>query len=297
MSLIHTTSITSVPLFRRGKVRDVYDLGENLALVATDRISAFDVVMNEAVPDNGQLLTSISQYWFNRLHGIAPNHLTGIDSDTLHKLSHDERDQLRGRCMIVRKTKPLTIECVVRGYLAGSGWKEYQTSQTVCGLPLPAGLVESSKLPEPIFTPATKAEEGHDENITFQQASELVGQEIAQRVKQLSIALYNAAAEECLAKGLILADTKFEFGVTDQGELLLIDEALTPDSSRYWLAESFEPGRPQQNFDKQILRDWLERSDWDKQPPPPAIPAEVINGTREKYIDAFSMITGMEWNA
>ncbi|NQW29795.1 MAG: phosphoribosylaminoimidazolesuccinocarboxamide synthase [Ignavibacteria bacterium] len=295
MSLIHTTSIESVPLFRRGKVRDVYDLGEHLILVATDRISAFDVIMNEAVPDKGSLLTAISRYWFGNLQHIIPNHLTNVEVDDLAVLTEAERDVLRGRSMIVRKTKPLTIECVVRGYLAGSGWKEYQNSESVCGVRLPSNLAESSALPAPIFTPATKAEEGHDENISFEVAAQLVTQSIAEQVREKSIELYNAAAAECMRKGLILADTKFEFGVTEQGELLLIDEALTPDSSRYWLRDSYAPGKAQENFDKQILRDWLETSGWNKQPPPPTVPEHVIVGTREKYIEAYERITGVEW--
>lgn len=292
MKPLHTTSLSQFPLFRRGKVRDVYDLGNTLMMVATDRISAFDVVMNEAIPDKGALLTQISLYWFSQLQHIIPHHLISSDVHTVQELSSDEQHMLEGRTMIVRKTNPLPVECVVRGYLAGSGWKEYQASRTVCGIALPDGLLDSSKLDAPIFTPATKAETGHDENIPFEMAVEILGEATAMRVRDVSIALYHEAARMMEARGLILADTKFEFGVADDGEIILIDEALTPDSSRYWLASEYAPGMPQQNFDKQILRDWLETCDWNKQAPPPSLPASVIDGTRAKYIEAFERITG-----
>jgi phosphoribosylaminoimidazole-succinocarboxamide synthase len=294
MPPVHTTSIAAYPLFRRGKVRDVYDLGDRLMMVATDRISAFDVVMNEPIPDKGALLTAISTYWFATLQHVVPNHLLSTDIDTVDGLSDDERAMLRGRTMIVRKTRPLPIECVVRGYLAGSGWKEYQASRTVCGISLSDGYVESSQLEAPIFTPATKAEEGHDENISFERAVDIVGVDVATRVRDLSLALYEAGRRDVAAKGLILADTKFEFGQLDDGSIILIDEALTPDSSRYWLAAEYAPGMPQQNFDKQMLRDWLETCGWNKQPPPPALPADVIDGTRSKYIEAYMRITGAD---
>jgi phosphoribosylaminoimidazole-succinocarboxamide synthase len=297
MSAVHTTSLASIPLFRRGKVRDVYDLGDRLMMVATDRISAFDVVMHEPIPDKGALLTRISTYWFEALRHVVPNHVLTTDVSDVQGLTDAERAMLAGRTMIVRKTRPLPIECVVRGYLAGSGWKEYQTSRTVCGIALPDGYVESSKLAEPIFTPATKAEEGHDENISFARAAEIVGMDVATRVREMSIALYQAAQNDVAAKGLVLADTKFEFGQLDDGTIILIDEALTPDSSRYWLASEYAPGRPQHNFDKQILRDWLETCEWNKQPPPPTLPASVIDGTRAKYIEAYERITGERWSA
>lgn len=295
MSTVHTTSLTGYPLFRRGKVRDVYDLGDRLLMVASDRISAFDVVMTEPIPEKGALLTQIAAYWFEQLSHIVPNHVISMDVDTLDACTAEEKDMLRGRAMIVRKTSPLPVECVVRGYLSGSGWKEYQASQTVCGIALPSGYVESSKLSEPIFTPATKAEEGHDENISFDVAAKILGDDVANAVRDFSIALYNAASELVASKGLILADTKFEFGIDDSGEIILIDEALTPDSSRYWLAESYTPGTSQMNFDKQMLRDWLESTSWDKTPPPPTLPEDVIQGTRAKYIEAYERITGQQW--
>lgn len=295
MSTVLSTSLDAFPLFRRGKVRDVYDLGDRLLMVATDRISAFDVVMSEGIPDKGALLTSISLYWFAQLGDVIPNHLISTDVSTLPGLTDEERQMLAGRSMIVRKTRPLPVECVVRGYLAGSGWKEYQSSQTVCGISLPAGYRESSQLESPIFTPATKAEEGHDENISFERSSEILGRDVADRVREVSIALYNAAARDVAGKGLILADTKFEFGIDEGGQIILIDEALTPDSSRYWLASSYAEGTSQMNFDKQVLRDWLETTTWDKTPPPPALPAEVVQATRAKYIEAYERITGNQW--
>ncbi len=295
MSTVHTTSLSGYPLFRRGKVRDVYDLGDRLLMVASDRISAFDVVMSEPIPEKGALLTQIAAYWFEQLAHIVPNHVISLDVDTLDKCTDEDKQMLRGRSMIVRKTSPLPVECVVRGYLSGSGWKEYQASQTVCGITLPAGYVESSRLNEPIFTPATKAEEGHDENISFDIAAKILDDDVANAVRDYSIALYNAASELVASKGLILADTKFEFGIDDGGEIILIDEALTPDSSRYWLAESYAPGTSQMNFDKQMLRDWLETTSWDKTPPPPTLPPDVIQGTRAKYIEAYERITGQQW--
>ncbi len=292
--MLHTTNLSSFPLFRRGKVRDVYDLGDRLLMVATDRISAFDVVMDETIPDKGALLTQISAYWFETLAHVVPNHVITYDMHAVEGLIDDERAQLQGRSVVVRKTQPLPVECVVRGYLAGSGWKEYQASHTVCGVDLPAGYVESSQLAEPIFTPATKAEEGHDENISFAQAATILGADVAAQVRDYSIALYNAALGDVASKGLILADTKFEFGVID-GEIILIDEALTPDSSRYWLASEYAPGTSQYNFDKQMLRDWLETTDWNKAYPPPHLPQTVVDGTRAKYIEAYERITGRTW--
>ena len=295
MSLVHTTSLSHIPLLRRGKVRDVYDLGESLLMVATDRMSAFDVVMNEVIPDKGRILTAISVYWFNVTRDIVPNHLITTSLDGVVALTDEERKMLAGRSMIVRKTTPLPVECVVRGYLAGSGWKEYRDHQTVCGVSLPAGYLESSKLDEPIFTPATKAEEGHDENISFEHAAEIIGEETAQRVRTFSLDLYEAAADAVEQNELIIADTKFEFGTLPTGELILIDEALTPDSSRYWWATEYKPGKPQHNFDKQILRDWLEQTTWNKQAPPPTIPDNIIESTLDKYIEAYERITQQEW--
>jgi phosphoribosylaminoimidazole-succinocarboxamide synthase len=292
MSLVLTTSLSQFPLLRRGKVRDVYDLGDRLLMVATDRISAFDVVMTEGIPDKGALLTQISAWWFDHLAHIVPNHVITTSVEEIEGLSEVERAMLRGRSMVVRKTQPLAIECVVRGYLAGSGWKEYQQSRTVCGIPLPDGLIEGSRIDTPIFTPATKAEEGHDENISYERAAEIVGEQTASFVRDTSLAIYAAARDIVAEKGLILADTKFEFGIMPDGSVILIDEALTPDSSRYWLASEYAPGRTQHNFDKQILRDWLETTDWNKQYPPPTLPESVIVGTRSKYMEAFERITG-----
>ncbi len=292
--MLHTTNLTSFPLFRRGKVRDVYDLGDRLLMVATDRISAFDVVMEETIPDKGALLTQISAYWFETLGHVVPNHVITYDMHAVDGLTDGERAQLQGRSVVVRKTQPLPVECVVRGYLAGSGWKEYKASRTVCGIALPDGYAESSKLVAPIFTPATKAEEGHDENISFEQAAAILGSDVASALRDYSIALYNAASLDVASKGLILADTKFEFGVID-GQIILIDEALTPDSSRYWLASEYAPGTSQYNFDKQMLRDWLETTDWNKMYPPPQLPQSVIDGTRAKYIEAYERITGRTW--
>lgn len=290
MNAVYQTNFPDLSLTRRGKVRDVYDLGEQLLIVATDRISAFDVIMNEAVPGKGRILTQLSTFWFEKTQHIVPNHLLATTVDDFPASTHPYREWLEGRSMLTKKAQPLAIECVVRGYLAGSGWKEYTQSQTVCGIALPAGLVESSKLPEPIFTPATKAEEGHDENISFEQASDIVGQETAEAVRSLSIALYSFAAEYALSRGIILADTKFEFGHLPDGSLILIDEALTPDSSRYWLAEEYAPGKAQMNFDKQVLRDWLEAQPWNKQAPPPTLPQSIIEATLAKYREALERL-------
>ncbi len=295
MSSVHTTSLSHVPLLKRGKVRDVYDLGDELLIVATDRISAFDVVMNETIPDKGKLLTAISVYWFNVTSDIVSNHFITTSLDSVVQLTPSERESLSDRSMIVQKTTPLPVECVVRGYLAGSGWKEYREHQTVCGIHLRDGYVESSRLDEPIFTPATKAEAGHDENISFNTASEILGDRTAQLARSFSLDLYQAAAANVEHNDLILADTKFEFGSLPNGELILIDEALTPDSSRYWLASQYQPGQQQQNFDKQVLRDWLESIAWNKQYPPPTLPQDVISATRAKYIEAFERITQHEW--
>jgi phosphoribosylaminoimidazole-succinocarboxamide synthase len=287
---LYSTDFPTLTLWRRGKVRDVYDLGETLLFVATDRISAYDVIMDQPIPGKGILLTSMSIYWFNQLADIVPNHLITADVEQYPEECRPYAEELRGRSMLVKKTRPLAIECVARGYLAGSGWKEYQQSQSVCGVLLPAGLVQSSRLPEPIFTPATKAETGHDENITFDEASQIVGAETAEEARRLTLALYRSAAEIAESKGIIIADTKFEFGHDDDGRLILIDEALTPDSSRFWLASAYAPGSEQQNFDKQYLRDYLESLDWDKTPPPPELPEHIIQATGARYAEALERL-------
>ncbi len=287
---IFQTDFSDLKLARRGKVRDVYDLGDSLLFVATDRISAFDVVMTEPIPGKGKILTRISEIWFEKTQHIIKNHFLTSDISRYPIASQKYSEQLEGRSMIVRKCKPLPIECIVRGYITGSGWKEYCKSGTVCGVAIPHGLQEFEKLPEPIFTPSTKADEGHDENISFEQSEELLGEQIAAEVKKASIELYKFAANYCEQRGIILADTKFEFGITDVGEIILIDEVLTPDSSRFWLKENYAPGKPQINFDKQILRNYLDSLTWNKQPPPPALPADIVQGTLDKYKMALEML-------
>ena len=282
---------------RSGKVRDLYAVGDDrLLLVASDRLSAFDVVLPTPIPDKGRVLTGISRFWFDRTSDLVANHLVGVAPESIPgggPADEAERDELRGRMMLCRRAEPLKIEVIVRGYLAGSGWKDYGRTGAVCGIPLPAGLRESERLPEPLFTPSTKAEEGHDENISVDQAAEIVGRETAERVAELAIALYKRGAEIAEPAGVILADTKFEFG-TDPvtGELILIDEVLTPDSSRFWDAADYEPGRAQASFDKQYVRDYLETLDWDKTPPGPELPTDVVAGTRARYVEAFERITG-----
>lgn len=278
-------------LFRRGKVRDVYDLGSSLLMVASDRISAFDVVMAQPVPHKGSILTTISLFWFEKTRHIVRNHLITTNVEKYPAECRQYADDLQGRSMLVEKTAPLAIECVVRGYVAGSGWKEYKQSETICGIKLPSGLQESSRLEEPIFTPATKAETGHDENISFEEAETIVGKELAAKARNLSLQLYTFAADYAAKRGIILADTKFEFGVASDGELILIDEALTPDSSRFWLADEWQPGKPQMNFDKQVLRDYLETLDWNKQYPPPTLPQEILDKTAAKYCEALERLT------
>ncbi len=290
---LHSTSFETLTLWRRGKVRDVYDLGNALLFVATDRISAYDVIMNEPIPGKGRILTSLSLFWFEQLANVVPNHLITADVDQFPAECAPYREQLEGRSMLVRKTRPLPIECVARGYLAGSGWKEYQAGGIVCGNPLPPGLLESSRLEQPIFTPATKAEQGHDINITFEQAAELTGLTIAEQARAITLELYSRARAIAEERGIIIADTKFEFGVDESGALILIDEALTPDSSRFWLASAYREGFPQENFDKQYLRDYLEAIGWDKTPPPPPLPADVIDGTAAKYREALERLTAV----
>jgi phosphoribosylaminoimidazole-succinocarboxamide synthase len=275
----------------RGKVRDIYDLGDRLLIVATDRLSAFDVVLPTGIPDKGRVLTQLSLFWFDRLRDLLPNHI--LSGTELPAPFDTHRQELAGRTMLVRKTKPLPIECVVRGYLSGSGWKEYGTSAKICGIALPAGLRESDRLPEPIFTPATKAASGHDENISFEQAAALVSRPLAERVRAASLEIYRHAAAFAEPRGILLADTKFEFGLLDD-ELIWIDEALTPDSSRFWPAAQYKPGGPQPSFDKQYVRDYLERIGWNKQPPGPELPEEVVAATRAKYREAFRILTGRD---
>lgn len=288
---LFNSSITSLPLLNRGKVRDIYAVDdERLLIVTTDRLSAFDVVLPTPIPGKGEVLTRISDFWFAKLGHILPNQLTGIAPESV--VAPEERDQVMGRASVVRRLKPLPIEAIVRGYLVGSGWKEYKTSSSVCGIPLPAGLREADKLPQPLFTPSTKAEVGaHDENISFEKTEGLLGTALAAEVRDAAIALYKAAAEYALTKGIIIADTKFEFGQDDTGKLHLIDEALTPDSSRFWPADQYAPGANPPSFDKQYVRDWLESINWNKKPPAPELPAEVAARTGEKYREALSRLT------
>jgi phosphoribosylaminoimidazole-succinocarboxamide synthase len=276
----------------QGKVRDLYHLGDKLLLVASDRLSAFDVVLPEPIPFKGEVLTKLSLFWFELLADVVPNHLLSADIADLPEQFAPMADYLAGRFMLVKKATVFPVECIVRGYLAGSGLKEYQREGTVCGIPLPAGLVESSKLPEPIFTPSTKAEIGlHDENISFSRAAEVIGAEAATTLATKSLAVYSAARDHAAARGIIIADTKFEFGTVD-GVVTLVDEVLTPDSSRFWPADTYAPGASQPSFDKQPVRDWLEASGWDKTPPPPALPADVVAATSARYIQAYELITG-----
>jgi len=288
--VILETSIPGLPL-RRGKVRDVYDLGRQLLIVASDRISAFDVVMPNGIPHKGEILTRISLYWFNQLPGGIQHHLLELIEDRAPQGLEPYLDQLRGRAVLVKKAKVLPIECVVRGYLAGSGWKEYQKTQSVCGVKLPAGLRQCDQLPEPIFTPATKEEEGHDENISFERACALTDEKVMRLARERSIQIYSHAAAYARGRGVIIADTKFEWG-WDGDELILIDEVLTPDSSRFWPADQYEPGRDQASFDKQYLRNYLETLDWNKTPPGPHLPDEVVTNTGKKYQEAYEKLTG-----
>lgn len=290
------SSIKSLPMINQGKVRDIYDLGpDSMLLVATDRLSAFDVVLPTPIAGKGAVLTQIANFWFDKLKHIVPNHLTGIDPDSV-VTDPAEKAQLGKRAIVVKKLKPLPIEAIVRGYLVGSGWKEYKAGGTVCGIALPAGLQEASKLPEPIFTPSSKAEVGdHDINISLDQAAKLLGKELAEKVSRVSIQLYKEAAEYALTRGIIIADTKFEFGLDAAGELYLIDEALTPDSSRFWPADQYAVGKNPPSFDKQYVRDWLEASGWDKKAPGPELPDDVAAKTGEKYREAFTRLTGREF--
>lgn len=290
-AIVMQSDLPDLKLVNRGKVRDIYDLGEHLLIVTSDRISAFDVIMDKGIPRKGYVLTRISKFWFEQMRDILPNHIVATDVDAFPAATHPYRSQLEGRSMLVKKANPLPIECIVRGYISGSGWKEYRKTGQICGIDLPAGLRESDKLPEPIFTPSTKAELGaHDENISFDQAIELCGRDVAEKVREFSLTIYKRARDLAATKGIIIADTKFEFGLMD-GRLVWIDEALTPDSSRFWPKDQYAPGGPQPSFDKQFLRDYLETLDWNKQAPPPPLPDEIVRKTSEKYQEALTRLT------
>jgi phosphoribosylaminoimidazole-succinocarboxamide synthase len=292
---VMTTSFAGLGPRHQGKVRDIYDLGDQLLLVASDRISAFDVVMNEPITDKGRILTQLSAFWFNHLADLVPNHVISLNVDEFPASCQPHREVLAGRTMLVRKCQPLPVECIVRGYLSGSGWAEYLKTGAIGGLALPSGLVESQQLPEPIFTPSTKAELGtHDENISFETMAAKTGLDLAAQVKEISLGLYNRARKYAEPRGIIIADTKFEFGLLPDGELLLIDEVLTPDSSRFWPQDEYRPGGPQKSYDKQYLRDYLESLGWNKKPPPPPLPSDVIANTRARYVQALKVLTGME---
>lgn len=291
-NLVLTTDFPDLKLAGRGKVRDIYDLGDALLIVTTDRISAFDVIMNEGIPDKGYVLTQISSFWFRQMEDIIPNHIISTDVKDFPAECQKYAAQLEGRSMLVKKAKPLPVECIVRGYISGSGWKDYKATGAICGITLPAGLVESSKLEEPIFTPSTKAELGeHDENISFEKCVELVGKEMAEKIRDVTIAIYKRARDIADTKGIIIADTKFEYGIFN-GELIIIDECMTPDSSRFWPKDSYKPGGAQPSFDKQFLRDYLETLDWNKTAPAPPLPAEIVEKTGEKYMEALVRLTG-----
>jgi len=313
--IVTETQLSGLTLQRRGKVRDVYDLGEHLLIVATDRISAFDYILGSGIPDKGKVLTQLSAFWFGRIGDLVPHHLVSIDVDDFPAVTRPHRDILRGRSMLVRKTEPLPIECVARGFLVGSGWKDYQKTGAVCGIPLPSGLIEADRLTQPIFTPATKAESGHDENISEREAGDIVGHDLVARLKSLTLEIYSRGVAYAETRGIIIADTKFEFGVINKphssrrsaegatadglepaegAELVLIDEVLTPDSSRFWPRADYKPGGSPPSFDKQFVRDYLERIGWNKQPPVPSLPDDVVQRTREKYVEAFRRITGAD---
>jgi len=290
--VVTKTEFPDLPLLLRGKVRDIYDFGDKLLIVATDRISAFDVVMPDPIPDKGKILTKLSKFWFDFVKDIIPNHMISVDVDDFPLGLKKYREILDGRSMLVEKAEPLPIECVVRGYISGSAWEEYKKNGVVCGIKLPDGLEESSKLHEPIFTPAKKAKEGHDENITFDDVKRILGQELAERIRAISIEVYKRASEYAEKRGIIIADTKMEFGLKDE-KLILIDELLTPDSSRFWPMEDYAPGRAQKSFDKQFLRDYLISIGWNKTPPAPNLPEEIIEKTRRRYIEAYEKLLGV----
>ncbi|MCA1726227.1 MAG: phosphoribosylaminoimidazolesuccinocarboxamide synthase [Actinobacteria bacterium] len=280
-------------LFAQGKVRDIYEAGEDLLMVASDRISAFDVVLPSPIPDKGRVLTALSLFWFDKTADLVPNHLITADFREFPEPFRGDAE-LAGRAMLVRRADMFPVECVARGYITGSGWKDYGRTGSVCGIPLPAGLVESERLPEPIFTPATKATTGHDENISIEEAAELIGEGLAQRLKELTLGVYERGAEIARELGIIVADTKFEFGLID-GEIALCDEVLTPDSSRFWPADTYQAGGSQPSFDKQYVRDWLDRSGWDHEPPPPELPADVVEATAARYREAYERLSGESW--
>ena len=289
------TSLSDLKLFRRGKVRDVYEVDDgSLLIVATDRISAFDCILPTPIERKGEVLTALSEFWFEKLQHVVANHLIESDVDKMPPAVQRHAQTLKGRAMLVRRAEVFPVECVVRGYLVGSGWKDYKRTGSVCGHKLPEGLVESAKLPEPIFTPSTKAEQGHDENITEDQVRELIGEEKTALLRDTSLRIFSEAHEYARQRGIIIADTKFEFGLDKDGKLLLVDEVLTPDSSRFWPADEYEPGRSQPSFDKQFVRDYLETLDWDKQPPAPAIPGEIAAATTSRYVEAYRLLTGKE---
>ncbi|MCD8340178.1 MAG: phosphoribosylaminoimidazolesuccinocarboxamide synthase [Burkholderiales bacterium] len=292
MTEIVKTTIKSLPLVYRGKVRDSYAVGDDkLLIVASDRISAFDVVLDDPIPNKGKILTALTDFWFKELDGIVPNHLTGIDPETV--VAPDEVDQVKGRAVVAKKLKPILVECVARGYLSGSAWKEYKQKGSICGIKLPEGMQQSQKLPEPIFTPAGKAEAGHhDENITYEQVVEIVGPEVAEKIRDYTLKLYKKAADYAATKGIIISDTKFEFGQDEDGNIYLMDEVLTPDSSRFWPADQYKVGQSEPSYDKQFIRDWLEEQPWDKKAPAPKAPKEILQKTSEKYEEALKSLTG-----
>ena len=291
---LYDTVFDGLNLLRQGKVRDMYDLGDALLMVATDRISAFDVVMPNPIPGKGRILTQMSMFWFEVMKGLIPNHLITADVDRFPQACHPYADKIRDRSMLVRKAEPLSVECIVRGYLSGSGWKSYLESGRICEMRLPKGLIESDRLPEPMFTPSTKADIGaHDENISFKQVEDILGKTLAARLRDVSLAIYKKAVEFAEPRGMIIADTKFEFGLIDD-ELVLIDEILTPDSSRFWSKDTYRPGGPQKSFDKQYVRDYLLSLGWDKRPPAPELPPEVVENTRRKYDEALHRLTGVK---
>jgi phosphoribosylaminoimidazole-succinocarboxamide synthase len=286
------SSLADLPLLRRGKVRDVYAVDDaHLLIVATDRISAFDYILGSGIPDKGKVLTQLSAFWFDHVGDLVPHHVVAVDVDRFPAVTKPHREVLRGRSMLVKKTEPLPVECVARGYISGSGWKDYKQTGAVCGISLPAGLRESDRLPEPIFTPATKAESGHDENISEAQAGAIVGEALVKRLRELTLSIYARGVEHASECGIMIADTKFEFGMIGS-QLILIDEVLTPDSSRFWPKDTYEPGKSQFSFDKQFVRDHLEAIGWNKQPPVPSLPDDVVERTRDKYLEAYKRLTG-----
>lgn len=292
-NVILKTDFPDLTFVKRGKVRDIYDLGEHLLLVATDRISAFDVVLPNGIPGKGRVLTQISLYWFSQMGNLVRNHIVSVNVNDFPKHLHKYADMLEGRSMLVKKTSPIPVECVVRGYLSGSGWKEYQKNSSICGIRLPDGLVESERLPEPLFTPSTKEDEGHDVNITYDEVEKIVGSELSQKLRDTSISIYTHARDIASTRGIIIADTKFEFGLSN-GSFIIIDEILTPDSSRFWSAKEYVPGRSQDSYDKQIVRDYLLTIDWDKTYPGPVLPDEIVDKTAARYQEILRILTGQE---